>query len=126
MTRSMTKSVTKSLPKSVDNTLFKTKYFKYLIFAASFAGMGVGMPSCPGQQAMQQQIDALQTTNLDTTKKLHTLQTQVTGLSNDMNQVKQLLPQMTNVIQAQKGALDQLDTTVQQMRNKGKPVKKRK
>ena len=103
------------------------KYFKYLIFAASFAGMGIAMPSCPAQQAMQQQIDVIQTNNMDTTKKLRTLQTQVTGLSNDMNQVKQLLPQMTNVIQAQKGALDQLDATVQQMRNKGKvPAKKHK
>jgi hypothetical protein len=103
------------------------KYFRYLIFAASFAGMGIAMPSCPGQQAMQLQIDGLQTTNLDTSKKLRALQTQVTGLSNDMNQVKQLLPQMTNVIQAQKGALDQLDVTVQQLRNKGKaPAKKHK
>lgn len=104
------------------------KYFKYLIFAASFAGMGIAMPSCPGQQALQQQIDTFQNNYLDTNKKIRTLQTQVTGLSNDMNQVKQLLPQMTNVIQAQKGALDQLDATVQQMRNKGKPpvAKKRK
>jgi septal ring factor EnvC (AmiA/AmiB activator) len=101
------------------------KYFRYLVFAASFAGMGISMPSCPAQQAMQQQIDALQTTNMDYAKKLRTLQTTVTGLSNDMNQVKQLLPQMTNVIQAQKGALDQLDTTVQQMRGKGKPAAKK-
>jgi len=107
-------------------TKTKQNYFKYLIFAASFAGMGLGMPSCPGQQAMQQQIDALQTANMDTTKKLHTLQTQVTTFSTDMGQVKQILPQMTNVIQAQKGALDQLDITVQQMKNKGKPVKKKK
>lgn len=104
------------------------KYFKYLIFAASFAGMGIAMPSCPGQQALQQQVDAFQNNYLDANKKIRTLQTQVTALSNDMNQVKQLLPQMTNVIQAQKGALDQLDATVQQMRHKGKPpaAKKRK
>ena len=102
------------------------KYFKYLVFAASFAGMGIAMPSCPGQQAMQQQVDALQTANLEAGKKFRTLQTQVTGLSNDMNQVKQLLPQMTNVIQAQKAALDQLDVTVQQLRNKGKgPIAKK-
>ena len=101
------------------------KYYKYLIFAASFVGMGISMPSCPGQQAMQQQIDALQTANLETNKKLHTLQTQVTTFSNDMNQIKQLMPQMTNVIQAQKGALDQLDATVQQMKNKGKPSAKK-
>ena len=96
------------------------KYFRYLVFGASFVGMGMSMPSCPGQQAMQQQIDSLQTTNLDLGKKIRTMQTQLTSMSNDMNQVKQLLPQMTNVIQAQKGALDQLDITVQQMRGKGK------
>src|SRR4051812_34714737 len=102
------------------------KYFRYLIFAASFLGMGISMPSCPGQQAMQLQLETLQNANLDVGKKLKTLQTQVTAMSNDMNQVKQLLPQMTNVIQAQKGALDQLDTTVQQMRNKsGKPSMKK-
>ena len=70
------------------------KYFKYLVFAASFAGMGIAMPSCPGQQAMQQQIDTLTNTNLDVNKKLRTMQGQITGLSNDMNQVKQLLPKL--------------------------------
>ena len=99
---------------------------RWLVFAGAFAGMGIAMPSCPGQQAMQQQIDALQITNTDLTKKVQALNTQVTSLNNDMTQVKQLLPQMTNVIQAQKGALDQLNTSVKDLQSKSKGKKKAK
>src|SRR4051812_23085294 len=94
------------------------KYSQWFVFAAAFLGMGIAMPSCPGQQAMQQQIDALQTSNTDLTKKVQTLNTEITTLHKDMEQVKQLLPQITNVIQAQKGALDQLDGTVKDMQAK--------
>lgn len=91
------------------------KHLRWIVFSTAFLGMGLSMPSCPGQQAMQQQIDALQTANAEMSKKIQTLTTQVESVNADMTQVKQVLPQMTNVIQAQKGALDQLDASVKEM-----------
>jgi septal ring factor EnvC (AmiA/AmiB activator) len=102
------------------------KNLRWLVFSGAFLGMGISMPSCPGQQAMQQQIDSLQASNTDLSKKVQTLNNQLASLNNDMNQVKQLLPQMTNVIQAQKGALDQLDVQVKEVQAKlNKNIKKK-
>jgi septal ring factor EnvC (AmiA/AmiB activator) len=94
------------------------KHLRWLVFLTAFCGMGISMPSCPGQQAMQQQIDALQTSNADLTKKVQTLTTQLESANADLTQIKQVLPQMTNVIQAQKGALDQLDASVKELDSK--------
>jgi peptidoglycan hydrolase CwlO-like protein len=101
------------------------KHVRWVVFAVAFSGLGLSMPSCPGQQAMQQQIDALQTSNADLTKKIQALTTQLGSLNNDMTQVKQLLPQMTNVIQAQKGTLDQLDTTIKEIQTRLPKQKKK-
>ena len=78
-------------------------------------GMGMGMPSCPGQQAVQQQLETVQTSHTELAKKVQTLSTQLTTLSSDMAQVKQLLPQMTNIIQAQKTTIEQLANTVREL-----------
>jgi septal ring factor EnvC (AmiA/AmiB activator) len=74
--------------------------------------MGMSLPSCPGQKEMQQQIELLQTQNADLGKKIQALTTQIGSVTNDMNQVKQILPQVTGVIEAQKGAIDRIDTRV--------------
>jgi len=74
------------------------KNLNWMVMSAAVLGMGMAMPSCPGQQEMQQKIDSLQTTNTDLSKKIQALTTQVNALNSDMSQVKTLLPQMTNII----------------------------
>lgn len=97
---------------------------KWTILPLSLLTMGIAMPSCPGQQEMQDKITALQTANTDLTKKVQTLNQQLTSLNNDMNQVKQILPQMTNLLTTQKATLDQLDATVKTMQSKKSSKKK--
>jgi peptidoglycan hydrolase CwlO-like protein len=80
-----------------------------VILVSAFIGMGMSMPSCPGQQAMQQQIDTLTTTNADLAKRVQAMDSQVRSLNSDMSQVKQLLKPMSDAIGAQKAAMDQLD-----------------
>jgi len=76
-------------------------------------------------QELKDKIESLHTTNVELTKKVQTLTTQVNTLNQDMEQVKQLLPQITNVIQAQKGALDELNATVAELKKgKAAPAKK--
>lgn len=102
-----------------------------LVIVGAFLGMGFTLPSCPGQKAMQDQIDSMQATHADLNKKIQALTAQVTALNNDMTQAKQLLPQITNVIQAQKGALDQLEASIKELqaaeakRNKQTKIKKK-
>ncbi len=104
----------------------QTKKLKWILVPIAAVTMGVSMPSCPGQQALQQQVDSLQTTNADLSKKVQALSSQVTTLTNDMNQVKQILPQVTGLITSQKTTLDQLDAAVKDMQKSKGGAKKKK
>ena len=52
------------------------KKIQALVTAGAFLGMGIAMPSCPGQQAMQQQIDTLQTKTIELTQKISKVDSQ--------------------------------------------------
>ena len=100
------------------------KNLRWVVLGLSVAGMGMAMPSCPGQQAMQQQIDTLQTSNTDLQKKVTALTKEVATLTAEMNQAKELLPKMSTVVQAQREALEKLKNSVHVLREKKKKKKK--
>ncbi len=82
---------------------------------AAVAGMGISMPSCPGQQAMQQQVDDLQKHEAAMNQKIQALDGQVRTLSGDMSQVKQLLDQVSRAVLAQKDSMAQMEANVQKL-----------
>lgn len=88
---------------------------KWVAFGAAMIGMGMSLPSCPGEQAMQQQLDSLQTTQADLQKKLQAHETQLKSMLQTQEQEKQLLEQMTSAIQAQRGALEELNHSLKEM-----------
>lgn len=88
---------------------------KFWGLAAAVVGLGMSMPSCPGQQAMQQQIDSLTSTNVMLTKQVSALHTRLKSVTDEQTQVKQLLGQITAAITAQKGAIEQLNTNLKQL-----------
>lgn len=88
---------------------------RWLALAAAVLSMGIAMPSCPGQQEMRQQIDALQNNQNDLTRKVQVMDTQIHTLAQAADQQKQAIGEMANVIQAQKAAMDQLNASLQQL-----------
>jgi septal ring factor EnvC (AmiA/AmiB activator) len=91
------------------------KYSLSLALASAFLLMGFSMPSCPGQQAMQQQVDAVASSSAELSRKYGAIDSRVKSLEGDMGQIKQLLTQMTSTIQAQKEALDKFDAAFKSM-----------
>ena len=85
---------------------------RVLVFAIAVVGMGISMPSCPGQDAMQKQIDSLTQSNADLKRQVAAMDTTVKSTATDMGQAKQLLEQMTNAIQAQKTSVMNLETSI--------------
>lgn len=96
---------------------------KWLVFGAAIIGMGMSLPSCPGQQAMQQQLDTLQTTQAELQKKIQAQEAQIKTITQTQEQEKQLLEQMTGAIQAQRGALEQLNDAVKNLQSQPAPSK---
>lgn len=94
------------------------KQTRAFVFVAAILGMGISMPSCPGQQAMQQQIDTLQTANTDLTKKVQSYDAQIKQLNKDSAEVKANLDGAVKAIEAQKAALEALNTAVTEIKAK--------
>lgn len=90
----------------------------YVVLFAAFLGMGMSMPSCPGQQALQEQVDKLTSQNADLNKRVMSMDANVKQLDNDMSQVKQLLKPLADTVQAQKGAMELLDANLKEVQTK--------
>jgi archaellum component FlaC len=71
------------------------------------------MPGCPGDQALQKQVDDLTLRSTEQTKRIQTLESQLRSINNDMTQVKTLLTQVSNTVLAQKQAIEKLETATQ-------------
>jgi uncharacterized coiled-coil protein SlyX len=80
--------------------------------------MGLAMPSCPGQQAMQQQIDTLSTDNTSLRKTVMSLDGQMKSMNTYMDQNKQVVEQMSSTILAQKTAMDQMNAGLKDLQTK--------
>jgi septal ring factor EnvC (AmiA/AmiB activator) len=89
------------------------------IFVTALTGaclaMAMTMPSCPGQQAMQQQIDTLQSSQQDMATKLRGMETQVKAATAGSDEQKKVIGELTAAVAAQKTAIDNLNAAVQQM-----------
>lgn len=89
-----------------------TKKISLMVLFVAFLCMGLSMPGCPGEQALQKQIDELTLKNSEATRRVQALESQVRSLNNDMGQVKLLLTQVSNTVLAQKQAIEQIETAI--------------
>lgn len=88
------------------------KNLRWLILGAAVAGMGLGMPSCPGQQAMQEQVDKVQKENVTMNRSIVQMRESVTAVSGDMAQTKTLLAAMADSIKGSEAKLQELTLKV--------------
>jgi peptidoglycan hydrolase CwlO-like protein len=97
-------------------------YTQIILFAAAFTGMGMSLPSCPGDKAMQQQIDMLQQNNADMTRKLQALNGQIQSLGADLGSQKQVMTQLASTVAAQKEAIDNIYGSVKALQSRPVPA----
>ncbi len=90
----------------------------WMVLGMAVIGLGFAMPSCPGQDAMQQQVNTLQTANQELTKKVQTMTTQFTALTGEVNQMKQFMVQSANVFAAQETLNKQLNKSIDELKSK--------
>lgn len=101
-----------------------------IITVAVFA-MGAGLPGCPGNKAVEEQVEQLQTKNADAIKKIGSIENQLKMMTAETAQLKQQMPQALEQLNVLKGRLDQLEAQVREMASKkvapakAKPSKRR-
>ena len=86
-----------------------------MTLATGFLAMGMSMPSCPGQQAMQQQIDALTQKSGEADKKLQALITNAQNTTKEVNDLKSSLATVTQTVIAQKQQLEAMDVQLKEV-----------
>lgn len=101
------------------------KHLRWIVLGAAATTMGIAMPSCPGQQAMQEQIDQLQKNNVALNQRIQKLEVNVTGMTGELNAAKTQLQQIGPFIQGKMAELDQLKATVTELQARvpAKPAK---
>jgi septal ring factor EnvC (AmiA/AmiB activator) len=86
--------------------------------------MGMNMPSCPGQQAMQKQLDDL-TTKVGMVEKNSSGGTaKVAGLEKEVADLKSSLGEVAEVLKTHKTTIEQLQAQLQEMSMKSAAGKK--
>jgi len=93
----------------------KKRNLYWALAAVVSVGMGMTMPSCPGQQALQQSVDAVQATTNDHAKKLTSQQAQVNLVNSEVGKLKEVVAQMNTTIEAQKGSIKQLEDAMKSL-----------
>jgi hypothetical protein len=75
-------------------------------------GMGITMPQCPAQQAMQQQLDESKLKEADLTRRLAALEANVRTMSADVGAMKTSTGPIIQQLQAMSPRLDALEAAV--------------
>jgi peptidoglycan hydrolase CwlO-like protein len=101
-----------------DSVVMKNKKIFVAVLTGACLAMAMTMPSCPGQQAMQQQIDALQSSQQDMANKVRGLETQVKGANAGADEQKKIIADLTTAVAAQKTAIDNMNASIQQLDTK--------
>ncbi|MBI3535537.1 MAG: hypothetical protein HY072_08665 [Deltaproteobacteria bacterium] len=86
------------------------KKMKWLVFGAAFIGLGISMPSCPGQQALQQQVETLQTKLSSVEKQSAQRDSQMKQLIAEVSQLRSILSQLNNIVGAQNISIKELES----------------
>ena len=82
------------------------------LVTTSLLMMGLGVPSCPGQQAMQQQIDSIKTEETELKMKMQAVDTQLKALKEDLEQTKALVAPMSLAAKDQAASIERLDSSI--------------
>src|SRR5262245_52266283 len=94
------------------------KKMTIVALSSAFIGMGIAMPQCPGEKAMQDQIDQLKATQITMTQKLQAMDSQVKAATTKMDTMSQAIVTLGSAVDAQKGALERLNAAVTEMQTK--------
>ncbi len=98
---------------------FRMKPFhKTLILLAAPMGLGLSMPSCPGQDAIQQQMDSIQAKGIESEKKVQALSAQVASMDKDLTEARTLLAQVSQTVLEQKATLEQMSAGMKDLSEK--------
>lgn len=99
-------------------SILKNNNVRALALVGACLAMSFTMPSCPGQQAIQLQVDTLTTGHAEVAKRTANLEVQVKTANADLANIKQLMEQLGNAVQAQKASIDQLSQAMKDLDTK--------
>ncbi len=106
------------------------KNTRWILLGLSFATMGIAMPNCPGQQAMQQQINDLQSSKGKLEGRLAALESKSTAVEGFMKKMDEALPGLVTLTQQNQTKLAELENQVKEIQAKlesmAKPAKGKK
>jgi len=98
---------------------------RILLLAGASLAMGMTLPSCPGQQALQTQIDSIQAKQVDAQRKIQALEGKTQGFGADIADAKQNAQKAEDLVGIQGKKIEELEGIVRDLQTKSSaPAKK--
>lgn len=89
--------------------------------------MGLSMPSCPGQQALQQAVESLKVSQAEFKGKMTAHEAALKSLQEEVAGLQSKLTEVTTTVLAQKAALEKMDEALKSKAGaKGRPAASKK
>jgi chromosome segregation ATPase len=97
------------------------------LVGGSFLLMGLSMPSCPGQQALQQAVESLKVSQAEFKGKMTAHEGALKALQEEVAGLQSKLTEVTATVLAQKAALEKMDEALKSKSGaKGRPAASKK
>lgn len=91
---------------------------RIIVISGAVVGMGFSMPSCPGQQAMQQQVDALTAKSSEMNKDVQSLTTKSDQANTELTKLNALVAQLNTEMTEQKQKMEQIEVSIKALNDK--------
>lgn len=85
------------------------------LMAGAMVMMGIALPSCPGQQAMQKQIDEMQAKEVQLQGQLNGANDKVKALETEVKDLKTLLDKTADVLKTHFDSISELQRKVEEL-----------
>jgi TolA-binding protein len=106
------------------------KNTRWVLFGLSFAFMGIAMPNCPGQQAMQTQINDLQTSKQKLDTRVAAVESKSNAVEGFMKKMDEALPNLVTITTQNQEKITALENQIKEIQAKlesmSKPAPKAK
>lgn len=104
--------------------MFKKQFALSATLGSALLLMGINIPSCPGQQAMQKQLDDSATKQAELTKNISTQADKIKGLEKEVSDLKTSLGEVAEVLKSHKATIEGVQTKVDDMAARASAPKK--
>lgn len=100
----------------------RSKHLRWVVLGTACLGLGISVPQCPAEKAMQQQIESLEKKDASNNQRIQMMDSQVKAMAKEVADTKAKMEGMAGMLATQQQAVDSINQSLKaMMESKSKP-----